>query len=127
MRRIIFYISVAVITFLIGFGCDWAIGKYRRVNSLTLEAYNSNQHLVSTIVSAVPARKYGEMLPPGSLPAELKRIDEHYQKSCVLPTDWTGEWATIKQISEFNRCNEEWAKERQHAIKAELANYLVRY
>lgn len=127
MKRTIFYISVAVITFLIGFGFDWAITKYFEVTSPKIEAVNLDDRLVLTIVSAIPARHYGEGLPPASLPAELKRIDERYQKLCVLPTDWTGEWTTIRQITEFNFCNEQWAKERQDAIKAELANYMVRY
>ena len=125
MKRIILYISVAVMAFLIGFGSDLALKKYRELTSPKIEGINYAN--VFTVVSATPASHYGEFIEPGSLPAELKRIDEHYQRLCHLPTDYSGEWTTIKQITVFHRCNEAWAKDRKDAIKAELANYLVRY
>jgi hypothetical protein len=79
------------------------------------------------LAAPLPPDEGQKQLPPGSLPAELQRIDEVYQKRCKMPTDWYGELPTIIQLAEFSRCNDEWAKARREAIKAEKSNYRVQY
>lgn len=128
MRRIIVRLSAFVMSFLIGFGCSVAVKNY--IKNSFADAIAANGHhteLVVTIAAPFPVERYETHLPPGSLPAELKRIDEHYQKLCALPTDWAGEWSTMKQLVAFRSCNEEWANARRHAISAEITNYLIQY
>jgi len=117
MRRNIFNLSVALMTFCAGLGAEKAFERYLEVA------------LPQPINLAVPLEKKEQatQLPPGSLPAELQRIDEKYRQRCQLPTDWNGELPTIIQLERFGVCNDEWAKVRREAIRNEMTKYFVQY
>jgi hypothetical protein len=93
----------------------------------TVIACFPQRHELIDLAAPLPPDEGRRQLPPGSLQAELQRIDEVYRKRCQLPRDWCGEWPTIRQIDRFSVCNDEWAKARREAIKAERDNYLVQY
>ena len=119
MKRIMFNFGVAFAAFCIGVGCELALNRY-------LDAVFAQPEVIDL---ATPILHHSCMARPlaGSLPFELQRLDEKYRRQCQLPTDWNGEWPTIRQLSRFRVCNDEWATARRNAIDAELNNYYVRY
>ena len=126
MKRMIFNLSVAFLTFCIGLTADVALRKYVEVSLQDIDAYNEQPSLIGLSIP-LPLERYASQLPASSLPAELQRIDRKYQRRCQLPTDWTGQWPTILQLDGFSKCNEDWARARRNAIKSEFQKYMVRY
>jgi hypothetical protein len=126
MKRIMFRLSVALIAFCVGVGSELVFRKFFEPPSLLVSDPFPNQRLVMRISSG-PSEVSETQLRAGSLPRELQRIDEKYNKQCQLPTNWDGDWPKLKQLVEFRACNEKWAAARRKAIKSEIANYLVRY
>lgn len=127
MKRILLNLSVALVAFYLGLAGVLAFEKYLAFTPRKVIACFPQQHELIELAAPLSPDEGRRQLPPRSLPAELQRIDEVYKKRCQLPTDWYGDWSTIKQLDEFSRCNDEWAKARREAIKEEKRNYLVQY
>lgn len=119
MKRVIVNVTIGVMAFWLGIICHKGLIKYLEVTSPTLSELN--------LAMPLPVKNFQRHLPPASLPKELQRIDEAYQKRCQLPSDWNGEWPTIIQLVKLRQCNDEWATARNDAINEELRNYLVQY
>ena len=128
MKRLIVNVSIALVAFLTGVACEHAFNKYLEVTSPGFFTHFPRQPALISLARPLPSEeRFGIELPPGSLPAELQRIDDMYRRRCQLPTDWRGEWPTIKQLAQFRTCNDKWATARRKAISAELDNYKVQY
>jgi hypothetical protein len=127
MKRILFYLSVALVAFSVGLAGVLAFEKYLELTPPEVTACFPQKQELRDLAVPLPPEEGRRQLPPGSLPAELRRIDEVFKRRCRLPTDWYGEWPTIQQLEKFSVCNEEWAKARREAVKAERANYLIQY
>ena len=128
MKRIAFNFGAALTAFALGVGCELALNTYLDAPSSKIPPSLPAHSQVIDLGRAVPKEQADVThLPPGSLPVELERIDEIYRKRCQLPTDWSGDWPTIKQLTAFRNCNEQWTMARREAIDAELLNYMVRY
>jgi hypothetical protein len=126
MKRIMLRLSVALIAFWVGVGCELASKRFFEPTCLVDSDPFPNQRLLIRISSG-PLEQSETQLPPGSLPIVLQKIDDKYKRQCQLPTNWDGEWPTVKQLAEFRRCNDKWANARRKAIDSEIANYLVQY
>jgi len=127
MRRILVNVFIASITFFIGLGVERAFEKYLDPNVPEVILCPANRTELIDLAVNLPPAEDSEHLKPGSLPAELVRIDQIYLKRCHLPTDWNGEWPTIVQLDKFSVCNDQWAQARRKAIMLEMENYLVQY
>ena len=127
MKSLTINAMIALLAFCVGVACELTFNKYLETTSPSVSDYFHNQPELIDLAKPLPSEKPGMQLPPGSLPAVLQRIDETYRKRCQLPTDWNGDWPTIKQLARLSDCNDEWARARRNAIKAELENYLVHY
>src|SRR5215813_13368104 len=117
MKRNLFHLGIALLTFCFGLGTQEAFEKPLELSSPNL------------IDLKVPDQSLEPkpQLRPGSLPAELQSIDQKYGQRCQLPTDWKGQHPTVIQLETFRVCNDEWARSRREAITAEMRNYLVQY
>lgn len=124
MKRIILGLCVALVTFGVGVGCELAFEKYLAATSPA--DCSSTQPGVLVLTYSVPLDK-SVTDRPGSLAAVLQRIDDRYRMKCQLPTDWNGDWPTVKQLDRFRLCNDEWANARREAIDYELRGYMVCY
>ena len=127
MKRTMFRLSVAVIAFCVGVGCELVSKRYYEATSIVVSDHFPHQpkHLART--KLFPLEVSDTQIPAGSLPRVLERIDEKYKRQCQLPTNWDGDWPTIKQLAEFRACSDRWATARRKAIKSEMVNYLVQY
>ena len=127
MKRMMFRFSVAVIAFCVGVGCELVSKRYYEATSVVVSDRFSNQPKHFTRTKSFLLDMSDTQIPAGSLPRVLERIDEKYKRQCQLPTDWDGDWPTIKQLAEFRACNDRWAIARRKAINSEMVNYLVQY
>jgi len=119
--------TFALIAFAVGVGSERVFDKYLETTSPRVLDSFPNQPELNRLTSPLPLERWGTQLPPRSLPNKLQRIDEKYRRQCQLPTDWNGQWPTVKQLAEFRFCNDEWATARRKAINEELDNYRVQY
>ena len=127
MKRMLLHLSVALMAFYISLAGMLAFEKYLAFTPPEVIACFPRKHEPIDPAAPLPPGEGRGQLPPGSLPAELQRVDEVYRKRCQTPTDWYGDWPTVKRLAEFSRCNDEWAEARREAIKAEKRNYLIQY
>ena len=116
-------LSVALIAFCVGVGCESVSNKYDEVHPVWL----STGPKIVARTHVIPLAAAGGQLRAGSLPHVLQRIDEKYKRQCQLPSDWYGEWQTVRQLAEFRACNERWVTARREAINSEMVKYLVHY
>lgn len=125
MKRIMFRLGVALIAFCVGVGCELVFKRYSEPKSIMVFYSRTNQPKRLVRTDSILLERSKTQIPAGSLPKVLQLIDEKYKKQCQLPTNWDGDWPTVKQLAEFRACNDKWAAARREAIKAEMVNYLV--
>jgi hypothetical protein len=126
MKRVAFNFGVAVMAFAVGVGCELAFTRYLDATSSVPPVLPHSQLI--DLAGPLPQEQVDVTAPPpGSLGIELERIDQIYRKRCQLPTDWYGDWPTVKQLATFRVCNDQWANARREAINTELSNYMVQY
>lgn len=92
MKRIVFRLSVALIAFCVGVGCELASKTYYEATSVVVFDSLSNQPKRLARTDLIPLEIPDTHMPAGSLPGVLQRIDEKYKRQCQLPTDWDGDW-----------------------------------
>ena len=128
MKRIAVNFGATIMAFAFGVGCELAFNRYLDANSPKVPPSMPAHTQIIDLATPLPEEQ-GNMTPPppGSLGVELERIDRIYRKRCQLPTDWYGDWLTVKQLATFRTCNERWAIARHEAINEELRNYLIQY
>ena len=127
MRRIVFNVSIAFMTFLLGTGLALTLARYHYSRPSEASACGPKRTELIALAVPLPPLQTQSEAKPGSLPAELLRIDRIYFKRCQLPTDWSGHLPTVVQLDQFSVCNDEWAQARRKAIVSERENYLIQY
>ena len=127
MKRLMFNLTIMLAAFSVGVACQLAFNRYREVTSHEVFDSIPTGPQLHTQSDLLALKSYKRKLPPGTLAAELQRIDEMYRRQCQLPTDWNGDWPTIKQLDRFSVCNDKWAIARRKAIKVEFDKHKVHY
>ncbi|HEX8459730.1 MAG TPA: hypothetical protein VF656_20720 [Pyrinomonadaceae bacterium] len=117
---------IVLLTCGVGFALTLASKRYNTSSGVE-QAREPAENKCTPIVPFEPKILQPETLEPEKLAGELRRIDEHYQKTCRVPEMSRGGWPALKNLEIFKQCNDEWARARREAIEATRASFLVMY